>query len=480
MSAREPISLVAPARQRAVPAWLMRWHRWLAWPALVAVLLWGTTGVLHPVMSALSPSPARPPEAASLPAALQPVAPPLPRELRALRLTMLGAMPAWRVQGDGQVRWYDASNGRELAGADRREAERLARAYTGDNDSAITRIEPLTRFGPDYLPMNKLLPVWRVDFARGDGLTAFVDTDGARLAALTNDSKRVLSTIFVFVHSWAWAGNGAAKQAGISLLVGTAFITLLGGFTLYAMRWRAGTLRANQPTGRRVHRTLAVTVGLAGLLLTGSGLIHLWFSRPNPPAPAVAALPGVVPLAAVPEGVTSLVAVALDGQPVWLANAAPMPAGGEHAHHHGHAAMSMLPRYYSGHNWLPDDTAIRHAIQLARAAGAPNAPVAEVALVTRFGGEYGFFQKRLPVYRVDFAAPGHPAWYVEPATGAFSTRVEDTDRNEGYVFAMVHKWNWLDGLGKTPRDVILASFAAANVAAAVAGILLWRRRRRAV
>ncbi|WP_148714380.1 hypothetical protein [Chitinolyticbacter meiyuanensis] len=478
MSAREPISMVAPARQRTVPAWLTRWHRWLAWPAFIAVLLWGATGVMHPVMSALTPSPARLAPPPALPADLQPVPPPAVKTLAALRLTMLDGRPAWRQHGDGQVRWFDAASGGEIAGADQREAERLARGFAGDAVSPIARIESVTRFGPDYLPMNKLLPVWRVDFAREDGLTAFVDTDGGRLAALTNDSKRVLSTIFVFVHSWAWAGDGVAKQAGISLLVGTAFVTLLGGFTLYALRWRAGTLRANQPTGRRVHRTLALLVGAAGLLLTGSGLIHLWFSRPNPPAPAIAALPAIPALASVPEGVTALVAVSLSGAPAWLAAAAPLPAGGEHAHHHDHAAMSALPRYHDGRAWLPEGTAEAHAGQLARAAGAPDAPIAKVSLVSEFGGEYGFFQKRLPVYRVDFAAPGHPAWYVEPATGAFSTRVEDADRNEGYVFATLHKWHWLDGLGKTPRDLILASFAAANVAAAVAGILLWRRRRR--
>ncbi|UXY15372.1 PepSY domain-containing protein [Chitiniphilus purpureus] len=478
MSARESFATVA-SRGRSVPAWLIRWHRLLAWPALAAILLWGATGVMHPVMSALSPVPAHPPAAQPLPAGLRPVAPPLPRTLTALRLTLLEGRPAWRVHGDGVVRWFDAYSGIELAGADAREAERLARAFTGDAASPVARIAQVTAFGPDYLPMNKLLPVWRVDFARDDGLTAFVDTDGGRLATLTDDSKRVLSTVFSAVHRWSWAGEGTFKRMGIGLLVGAAFVTLCGGLALYVLRWRAGTLRASQPAGRRLHRALGLLAVSAGLALTGSGLIHLWLARPNPPTPVVQPLPGAAPLAAVPQGVEALIAVAIDGAPVWLAATA---AGGSHAehahHHHQHAAPGGLPRYFDGAAWLPETAARRHAAQLARAAGAPAAPVARVTLVTRFGGEYGFFQKRLPVYRIDFAAPGRPAWYVEPATGAFSTRVEETDRLEGYLFSWLHKWHWLDGLGKTPRDAILVAFVLVNMLAALVGIGLWRRRGR--
>nr|WP_314901984.1 hypothetical protein [uncultured Deefgea sp.] len=81
------------------------------------------------------------------------------------------------------------------------------------------------------------------------------------------------------------------------------------------------------------------------------------------------------------------------------------------------------------------------------------------------------------MYRVNLANTAQSSWYIEPATGQFSNLVEQRDRLEGYSFAYLHKWHWLDGLGKTTRDIILASFAAANVVLALMGLLLWRRRR---
>ncbi|BCL76386.1 hypothetical protein JHS3_21220 [Jeongeupia sp. HS-3] len=486
---RRPKPVTPPYRQTgfvALPvlktgrlvAVLTRWHRLLALPAGVAVLLWGLTGVMHPIMSALSPQAQRPTPAAPLPAGLKPVVPALTGPARELRLTTFAGRPAWQwLALDGAQRhWADAQTGREIVDADRIEAERLARAFAGDSSSPITRITPITAFGGDYPAMNKILPVWRVEFDRGDGLTAFVDTGEARLSTLTNDSKRVLMGAFVLLHSWAWASE-PLRLAGITTLLGCGLLTVLGGLALWLSRRRAGTLKPGQQRLRRWHRGLGVAVGIAGVMLIVSGLVHLYFARAPSPTPA-APVPGVMPpLAEVPDGVARLSAVNVGGRGLWLA----APAGGarptaEHQHHQADAA-STLPRYWDGANWTDVDVAQRHARELAQRAGAPSDAAATISLVTQFGGEYGFFQKRLPVYRVDYAVPGKPAYYLEPATGAFSVRIDNRDRLEGYVFAYLHKWHWLDGLGKTARDLILAGFAAANVAAAALGLTLWWRRR---
>nr|GFC18571.1 hypothetical protein [Tanacetum cinerariifolium] len=52
-------------------------------------------------------------------------------------------------------------------------------------------------------------------------------------------------------------------------------------------------------------------------------------------------------------------------------------------------------------------------------------------LVTKFAGEYGFVNKRLPVVKLAFDGPGHPALYVEPASGKLAALVTDSDRREG-------------------------------------------------
>ncbi|QLI80749.1 PepSY domain-containing protein [Chitinibacter fontanus] len=478
-------------RKTSVLGWLNRWHKKLAWIAGIAVIFWGLTGVLHPIMSALTPNVHPLPVALSLPADLQ-VVPPASLRLPAgavqsLRLRMWGDdTPAWRIGMQAQPVgiWFDARNGQVLANADAQEAERLARALVGDPQSAIRSLTPITEFSRSYPSINKILPVWRVEFVRDDGMVAFVDTEGRRLASLSDNTKRSLMPIFSLLHTWSWASE-PVKKLGMTLVLLVALLSMIGGLAMYWLRYRRQTLKATQPALRRFHRGLGVAAGLAGLVITFSGLTHLWLQR----APFQAAAPQ--PLTVLPElhhmpvGVSSLIAVNVGAKGYWLVeqsdkNAAVNTGGG---HQHGaHHAASALPTYLNEHGAVEEGIAARHAMQMLRQLAPKEAQVhsanlQSLTLITQFGGEYGFFQKRLPVYRVDLATPSAASWYLEPATGTFSTRVENSDRFEGYLFANLHKWHWLDGLGKTSRDVILASFAALNVVLAVCGLWLLRRRK---
>ncbi|WP_027467826.1 hypothetical protein [Deefgea rivuli] len=494
MKREEVVIQTAPKNSLAM---FVRWHRALAWVAGIAVVVWGLSGVMHPIMSALSPKVQPLPPAAALPSNLMPT--PLSalaqgrwsnteHSVQSVRLLMLNQQAAWRVQ-EARVngvlpaaRWFAADSGAEIATAETQQAEKLARALTGDAKSEIRSMTRITEFGRDYPAINKLLPVWRVEFARDDGMLAFVDTEGSRLAALSDQTKHTLMGVFVLLHTWAWASE-PIKLIGMSVMLGLTLLTMGAGLAMYVIRSRAKTLRSNQPLLRRVHRKMGLLFGIAGLCIASSGLIHLWFSRTPPAVLAPKALTSLPALHQIPAGVTSLTAVNVAGQALWLVQGAAKPvAGGEHAHHTAApAAPNALPTYLNHHGQPVAGAAQQHAADLVRAMGVgmelEKAPIQSVELISKFAGEYGFFQKRLPVYRVSLANAAQSTWYIEPATGQFSTLVEQRDRLEGYSFAYLHKWHWLDGLGKDARDVILASFAAANVALAVMGLLLLRRRR---
>ncbi|MGL4997231.1 MAG: hypothetical protein ACRC6G_13785, partial [Deefgea sp.] len=470
-------------------------HRGLAWVAGIAVFLWGISGILHPIMSALSPTVHPLPPAAQLPAGLMPVQLSTLAQgrwstnmhsVQSVRLLMVADVAAWRVQETAvnsalpDARWFNAKSGVEIAGLETQEAERFARTLAGDSQSPIRSIQRVTEFGRDYPAINKLLPVWRVEFARDDGLVAFVDPEGQRLAALSDQTKRTLMGAFVLLHTWAWASE-PVKQIGISVLLGLTLVTMVAGLAMYVIRAKANTLRRNQPLLRRVHRQLGLFAGIAGICIALSGLIHLWFSRTPPIIPAPAALLNLPQLHAIPAGVTGLTAVNVAEQGLWLVHGLAKPMkGGEHAHHAATVEKpNPLPTYLNHHGQPVMGAAQLHATTLMQAMGVEmgKTPIQSIELISKFGGEYGFFQKRLPVYRINLANAAQSTWYIEPATGRFSTLIEQRDRLEGYSFAYLHKWHWLDGLGKTARDIILASFAAANVLLTVMGLLLWRRRR---
>jgi hypothetical protein len=99
-------------------------------------------------------------------------------------------------------------------------------------------------------------------------------------------------------------------------------------------------------------------------------------------------------------------------------------------------------------------------------------------LVTRFAGEYGFVNKRLPVVKLAFDMPDHTALYVEPASGRLAALVTDGDRREGLSFAVLHKFFLMDWAGKNVRDAVAILSALGVLVVTLYGFVLLVRTRR--
>lgn len=78
----------------------------------------------------------------------------------------------------------------------------------------------------DYGYTNRLLPVWRVRFARDDGLAVYVSTVDDRLATISDTRKRIFQQTFHAVHSWGWLPAPLRNGWINALLAGVAFTTL--------------------------------------------------------------------------------------------------------------------------------------------------------------------------------------------------------------------------------------------------------------
>lgn len=58
-----------------------------------------------------------------------------------------------------------------------------------------------------------------------------------------------------------------------------------------------------------------------------------------------------------------------------------------------------------------------------------------------------------------------------------ATRTDPLSRTEGWVFANLHKWTFLDGIGSRPRDIAMSCAALLLVAGAATGLVMaWRTR----
>lgn len=504
---------------------LWKAHQWLGVITCLGVLLWGLSGVMHPIMSRLQPKPAvfmPPPVSWQAQQAPDPVA--LLGEQGVTQVLSLHSVvwqgrPHWLAHTDLSQAgvMLDAASGAVVPEGERLLAQALARHHTGLHDVPVRRVRLITAFDAEYLSVNRLLPVWAVQFERDDGLTAYIDTRQMRLATLSDDTRQTLGAVFRFAHNWNFLDNWPWVQKGLmsAALLAAALSAVSGLYFWWVMRRSAGARLAQQPI-KRWHRRLGLVVALTSITFAGSGAFHLWVKVLRQD---VAAAPGSAPLRALDQlaghpwhavqslGLIGRVELVEHGGSLawWVhpagqggprsqvaalaqaAQAESKQASGEHAHHEpatgGAARPAAPPR--RAQPTLVDAQARLHreaaaALALALAShhsGMPLQALGTPQLITKFEGEYGFLNKRLPVWRVQAQAPGNPRYYVELGTGALAARVDDLGAFEGYVFSVLHKWHVGD-MPKDLRDVLSATFALGNVVVALMGLTMFLRRQR--
>ena len=101
--------------------------------------------------------------------------------------------------------------------------------------------------------------------------------------------------------------------------------------------------------------------------------------------------------------------------------------------------------------------------------------IQETKLITRFGGEYGFVNKRLPVQKISYDTPDGQSFYIETSTGRLAAKVTDPDRWEGFSFAFLHKYHTLDFVGKDFRDAVMSLAALGLLTVSLFGLALYIR-----
>lgn len=505
--------------------WSFSKHQWLALVGGISLLIWGLSGLTHVWLVLFGPQ-----QTVFMPP-VQPVnlagSRPVAQTLAAAGIDR--AIAVRTVPGpDGTLyqvtmaplaprRYFDPATGAERVGHDAVQAEYLARHYLKEM-RPVREITLQTAFDDDYPWVNRLLPVWRVSFAGDDGLVAYVHTETGSLAAVNTRSKAVQQRLFRWLHTWDWFPAQAewVRVAIVTVMVGSlAALAVTGMMMLVAIR-RARRL----PGAAGWHRVSGYVLALPLLMFSLSGIYHLVQFALEPPvsqlrmARPLDLSPGRFAVeqdwnaiaAGRPVRALSLVE-GPQGQPLYRLDLAQGPAmiGAEHDHGtHDHASLGAaqaMPTTASeirkarfdgvqpGGASVYVDAATAKTVPLAdrdlarviarRFAGRA-APVTGTTLVTRFGTDYDFRNKRLPVWKVDFGAPVNASYFVDTATGALADRVENWQKPERWVFSFIHKWNFLFPLGKLSLNAVVGGATLALIAL-MAGIGLWldlRRRRR--
>lgn len=464
----------------------LRLHRSVGVVAAVGLLLWGLSGMIHPIMSRLQPQPANqtpPMQRISLADAM-----PIGQVLRQAGVQRILNAHVVRLDGRdyyqvsvpdrAECLYFGIRDGKLQPGADQRYAEVLARYYLGDTRSRVLEMALLRAHTDEYGFFNRYLPVYRARFDRPDGMRVYVATDGGRLGTLVNNAKGGLSFFFSNVHTWSFLKLHPAWKLPMLIFLLAAGISAVTGLRLYFGLGKNARERLKRQPVRRFHRLLGLVVSLTTLTFTLSGGYHLVYYtfRPEPhpefnPILQTAGLKDALPARLVRAPLTSL-GLAKVGDAIYyqLTSSPSSPTGVS-------TESSTVEYVHALSGQALDQGDSVFARMLASFySGLPSARIRSLSRITEFNDEYGFIFKRLPVFRIAYDTPEQDVYFVDTLGGRLAAHLTSADGQEGWTFSQIHKWMFVRS--RDLRDLLTLLFAFGNAAIALTGLWLLRPVRR--
>ncbi|HWB92175.1 MAG TPA: hypothetical protein VG605_09990 [Puia sp.] len=350
----------------------------------------------------------------------------------------------------------------------------------------------ITDFDEEYNEVNRLMPVYRVAFDRSDGIRIYVETVQDRFALAVDNRRAAFNRVFQYVHTYQWLDFlGRGKYIVIFLLIGLAFVTTLLGICIFFKTSSKKIPGNGYVRARRNHRYTAIVISLFTLAFTFSGAYHaltkLKTVNPQQYVPRFAAqglhfdYPRLVAALGLP--VSGIELVNVDGHRYWrirLIDEAWRPHKKDLMRDMQANAPTVVYISLDNGTILPDGEH-RYARWLAtQFSGHPASEIQATTLVTKFNADYNFTDKRLPVWKVAYRENHHERYYVETSSGWLAVHVNDLDLIEGYSFALLHKHEFLGGLGKSVKDFSTMFWAAAQILLVALGFVLYLRSRRRI
>jgi hypothetical protein len=478
---------------------LIRWHRILLWLGGATLLIFALTGISHPIMSWTGPQAVtmRPPSlqltGAQLTQAMQQLS------ANALPAQALVKLVPYRDQVVLQLS-SDLSSPRqylplqgplntETAPTDQDMAVWLAGHYSGLPADQVQQVRFQTEFDDAYPSVNRLLPVYQVDYQ--SGLSLYIHTESLSLAGITNPYKTTLQSVFRQFHSWQWLdATPTLKIVVMTLLLGSALLLVLtGAWLLFKL-----PSKAKRRGLRRWHYLLSWALFVPVLLYLLTGIYHFAYKQVAPETagltlPKPQPLPtGALATPTLPSGVlyNSASLIWVESQWYWrLSSANPALQADRQSRYQGQPSeqgatfigltADAAARGATGIAASTDIDDQRYAMWLAQQYTGLAASELHGKLVTHFGPDYDFRNKRLPVWQFDYATG---RVFVDAVSGQLIEEQSRASQWERYSFSFVHKWGILQPLlGREGRDGVVVAIMLLVIGMAVLGFLLRLRRR---
>ncbi|TMO66743.1 PepSY domain-containing protein [Pseudoalteromonas aurantia] len=461
---------------------LLVWHRHFALLCVIPFVVWALSGLLHPAMSHFAKAERLNTPFIKVPNHISAVAVPLKSVLVAHNIT---AFSHARVIEYNAAYYYQVAVAHaplphiyyfsvktgliNSALNDERYALYLAQSWA---EQAILDTELINEFSPEYAEINRILPVHRVTLQNQNRL--YVDTLSSRIAAHNTPLRESLSYWFKQLHTFEFIGERHSlwritPMLAISLLV---FGTGVFGLVSYALLWRRlKSKRVNTPV---LHRSLGVVLSVC-MLGFASSSIHILVDKFFPEtfralSPGNAIFTDLLnhdPLKDVFDSNGDNFQLVAVGEQVVTQVA-------KQAYSRKRPIVDFSYWQNSAVNITSVDVALAQLQRQLNVSGT----VLNWQKIDKFGQTYGFINKRLPVIQMRFVNAPDVIYSVEPHTGFIANIETNWQSARSWHFGYLHKYHFLNPLGREVRDAIVTGIIIGLVLTALFGVRLYIGRRR--
>ena len=507
---------------------MYKWHRVIGLITIVPVIFWTLSGLMHPFMAHFfKPEIAHEKleqqtfDKSQLQLSIQEV---LQKneisQFKNFRIVSFNNTTFYQVKTIfGELWYYDTSNGKKLEDGDQKYAEWLSRYFLDDQKSAVKKSEVVTEFTSQYKYVNRYLPVYKLTFDRPDAMEVYVETSSSKLATYNPTSRQAFIWFFDTFHNWSFIdaiSNNSIRIITMIFLLSIIGFSALSGILIYGLLWKQfkKTDNAAPKKGlRKYHRQIGIWVSLFTLTFAFSGAYHATTKWAPYTLSQMVYEPTFVtkeiPLANNKLDLdwtrfqnASIITLndttyfrcqllekskfktsKVDSNSKWskkkdqkseviYINAATNKVVPNINLHYA----EYLAYYFTG--GAPQEA----CCEMIESSDEPevsleNVKLLESKVLTDFESrEYGFVNKRLPVVKLAYDTPEKTTYFIETSTSRLAAVVKNADKVEGYSFAILHKFLFMDWAGKNIRDLTTVLAALSILIVSIFGFILFLKK----
>lgn len=441
---------------------LYKLHRYLSIVCLIPVVFWCVSGLTHPIMAnwfRIKPAHRMAPvvklDTAKIQFSAKQVA--LKNKIATfqnLGIKVLEGQPYYTFTQQNKQLFFNATTGVELNNGAVIYASYLAKYYLGNKQAKVTNVEVVKNFTGEYKVINRHLPAYKVSFNDDAKSDVYVHIPSGGLGTINNNFKRTQLWIFSNLHNWDFLGdNHTVKPFFIFVLSLVTLIVGILGLYIYFVNKKKFKKQKNgveKLKRRNIHRYISVPSSVFFIMFAFSGGYHA-FQKFEPYN-----LNQYQPVENYTDNIIEQNFLSLPNTEK-LQRISLVTINGVH-YYRASYFRNPKAKYFKTSNleFLGSGDEIYAMQRAAEITNLAKVEINEVNSITRFENKYGFINKRLPVYEVIFKDEAGTKCYVETASGIPGALVNNAKKREALSFIMLHKFHFLDFLGKGTRDIIIA------------------------